>query len=145
MTRSEKCSRRVLCTSIVWFVSEYMLFPCKYDNLCACKIWSFHSGDCAEFFLLGYNLVQTAERPYPARWLRCPCFFFGLLFIPVDTCGMFLRNVGWLSVDYSALTPIKWQNRINNLKKNSMVWVRERTMPTERPPFFGEVIAKFWS
>jgi hypothetical protein len=28
-------------------------------------------------------------------------------------------------------------------KKNSMVWVRERTIPTERPPLVGEVIANF--
>jgi hypothetical protein len=26
-------------------------------------------------------------------------------------------------------------------KLNSMVWVRERTIPTERPPLVGEVIA----
>jgi hypothetical protein len=26
-------------------------------------------------------------------------------------------------------------------KNNSMVWVRERTIPTERPPLVGEVIA----
>jgi hypothetical protein len=25
-----------------------------------------------------------------------------------------------------------------------MVWVRERTIPTERPPLVGEVIANFW-
>jgi hypothetical protein len=28
-------------------------------------------------------------------------------------------------------------------KTNSMVWVRERTIPTERPPLVGEVIANF--
>jgi hypothetical protein len=28
-------------------------------------------------------------------------------------------------------------------KLNSMVWVRERTIPTERPPLVGEVIANF--
>jgi hypothetical protein len=28
-------------------------------------------------------------------------------------------------------------------KKTSMVWVRERTIPTERPPPVGEVIANF--
>jgi hypothetical protein len=28
-------------------------------------------------------------------------------------------------------------------KKNSRVWVRERTIPTERPPLVGEVIANF--
>jgi hypothetical protein len=29
------------------------------------------------------------------------------------------------------------------IKKNSVVWVRKRTIPTERPPLVGEVIAKF--
>jgi hypothetical protein len=28
-------------------------------------------------------------------------------------------------------------------KKNSMVSVRERTIPTERPPLVGEVVANF--
>jgi hypothetical protein len=28
-----------------------------------------------------------------------------------------------------------------NKKTNSMVWVRERTIPTERPPLVGEVLA----
>jgi hypothetical protein len=28
-------------------------------------------------------------------------------------------------------------------KLNFMVWVRERTIPTERPPLVGEVIANF--
>jgi hypothetical protein len=32
----------------------------------------------------------------------------------------------------------KW-NEID-LKKNSMIWVRKRTIPTERPPLVGEVI-----
>jgi hypothetical protein len=31
----------------------------------------------------------------------------------------------------------------NAYKTNSMVWVRERTTPTERPPLVGEVIADF--
>jgi hypothetical protein len=30
------------------------------------------------------------------------------------------------------------------LKKNSMVWVRERTIPTEQPPLVGQVIANFY-
>jgi hypothetical protein len=42
-------------------------------------------------------------------------------------------------------------NCVTNLKnlmrgsktKNPMVWVRERTIPTERPPLVGEVIASF--
>jgi hypothetical protein len=32
---------------------------------------------------------------------------------------------------------------VSKLKLNSVVWVRERTIPTERPPLVGEVIANF--
>jgi hypothetical protein len=32
-------------------------------------------------------------------------------------------------------------DRAKTKKLNSMVWVRERTIPTERPPLVGEVIA----
>jgi WD40 repeat protein len=38
-------------------------------------------------------------------------------------------------IDYS-LTVATWQQQTN-----SMVWVRERTIPTEQPPLVGEVIA----
>jgi hypothetical protein len=31
----------------------------------------------------------------------------------------------------------------SEIKLNSMVWVRERTIPTERSPLVGEVIANF--
>jgi hypothetical protein len=32
---------------------------------------------------------------------------------------------------------------ILSLELNSVVWVRERTLPTERPPLVGEVSANF--
>jgi hypothetical protein len=41
----------------------------------------------------------------------------------------------------SATLIILKQNK--NKQTNSMVWVRERTIPTERPPLVGEVIANF--
>jgi hypothetical protein len=47
-------------------------------------------------------------------------------------------NVSYVSFDPSFPIHKKKQN-----KKNSMVWVRERTIPNERPPLVGEVIAKF--
>jgi hypothetical protein len=43
-----------------------------------------------------------------------------------------------------ALDTCLQQHQINRKKKNSMVWVRERTIPTERPPLFGEVVANFY-
>jgi hypothetical protein len=40
------------------------------------------------------------------------------------------------------LSPLRWQ-RSKKKKLNSMVWVRERTIPTERQQLVGEVIANF--
>jgi hypothetical protein len=35
----------------------------------------------------------------------------------------------------------RYNTRTIHKKLNSMDWVRERTIPTERPPLVGEVIA----
>jgi hypothetical protein len=37
----------------------------------------------------------------------------------------------------------KSDNIMASEQTNSMVWVRERTIPTERPPLLGEVVANF--
>jgi hypothetical protein len=37
----------------------------------------------------------------------------------------------------------KYEGTYHKTKLNSMVWVREWTIPTERPPPVGEVIANF--
>jgi hypothetical protein len=42
----------------------------------------------------------------------------------------------WLLQWYAVRRPL-------TRKKNSVVWVRKRTIPTERPPLLGEVIANF--
>jgi hypothetical protein len=54
------------------------------------------------------------------------------------------RTGFWTFVDgtceyYKPLKPVKKKKQTN-----SMVWVRERTRPTERPPLVGEAIANFW-
>jgi hypothetical protein len=48
------------------------------------------------------------------------------------------------SAKWNAASP-KWSRGVisGTNKTNSMVWVRERTIPTERPPLVGEVIANF--
>jgi hypothetical protein len=38
---------------------------------------------------------------------------------------------------------LRFREWLKTKKLNSMVWVRERTIPTERPPLIGEVIANF--
>jgi hypothetical protein len=53
--------------------------------------------------------------------------------IPVTIpIGEFFSSIAEYTSDF------KWPT-----KKNSMVWVRERTIPTERPPLLAEVIANF--
>jgi hypothetical protein len=47
----------------------------------------------------------------------------------------------WLPNDNGSRTALKSIRETINL--NSMLWVRERTIPTERPPLVGEVIANF--
>jgi hypothetical protein len=51
-----------------------------------------------------------------------------------DPPVIILRYIGCRPYTNSVTTLYK-------LKLNSMVWVRERTIPTERPPLVGEVIA----
>jgi hypothetical protein len=51
----------------------------------------------------------------------------------VDACEL-IACIGWSPVR-AVLSTVH--------KLNSMVWVRERTIPTERPPLVGEVIANF--
>jgi hypothetical protein len=64
-----------------------------------------------------------------------------------DTTPSFLEQrysptaVGWLTGKrHSRLTT---QQPLGLKKLNSMIRVRERTIPTERPPLVGEVIANF--
>jgi hypothetical protein len=49
--------------------------------------------------------------------------------------------VSYLKLCTSIYRLSAWNSQ--QVKKNSMVWVRERTVPTERPPLVGEAIANF--
>jgi hypothetical protein len=88
------------------------------------RIWRSHSGGYKEFHLLGYNAVWSIESqpmsPPSSRSNNKPSknsicyllhigFLLGLFLDPGDGGHMFLRNVGWLSMDYMAICP-KRQN-----------------------------------
>jgi hypothetical protein len=53
-------------------------------------------------------------------------------------CDRFILAISVLG-QYLKKLWIWWQPSPIKLKKNSMVWVRERTIPTQRPPLVGEV------
>jgi hypothetical protein len=59
-------------------------------------------------------------------------------------------SIGWITVGPRQWIhfwfQVQWVHQhamANEAKLNSMVWVRERTIPTERPPLLREVIANF--
>jgi hypothetical protein len=93
--------------------------------------------------LYKYLCIDTLKR-------CCPDHHYGASCSP---CPGFPNNVcnrsGKCKVGCRLWTPIAWH--ITNItctkelkkKLNSMVWVRERTIPTERPPLVSEVIANF--
>jgi hypothetical protein len=78
-----------------------------------------------------------------SMWLLCICIFLCVV-------GGFAK--GWMPIQAVLPTVYKikklWkttkaQQRALGLKRNSMVWVRKRTIPIERPPLVGEVSANF--
>jgi hypothetical protein len=78
------------------------------------------------------GLVESLKPFLPVdvgvRWLWRPH--------PNEQMGCLIAALGqWFYIDILLLSFTKKK------KLNSMVWVRERTIPTERPPLVGEVIA----
>jgi hypothetical protein len=63
---------------------------------CPQTFWTYE-----EFSLLDYNTVQSF-RGQPTTW-RASCILLGYSSEPQDVREMFLRNVGWLSTDYTEL------------------------------------------
>jgi hypothetical protein len=81
-----------------------------------CRIWGSHSG--------GYEA--------PLATCFHAGFLIGLHFDPEDGGDMFLRNVGWLSTDYTALYPISSNPNVLGERQG-------------RPGYFSAyVISSYW-
>jgi hypothetical protein len=59
--------------------------------------------------------------------------------IIIESFSKFHFGVYWPSVTIKC----HWDLTVHTKQMNSMIWVREWTIPTERPPLVGEVIANF--
>jgi hypothetical protein len=67
------------------------------------KIWGSHSSGYEESHLL--ILTDVSEEHSPSCYLLHAGFLLGLFLYHEDGSDVFLRNVGWLSTDYTALYP----------------------------------------
>jgi hypothetical protein len=82
--------------------------------------------------------VDHRSRPTSEWTLQLSgCFFF--FACRMSWFRISCRRPSWLKLSVLFLSLSKEKKK----KKNSMVWVRERTIPTERPPLLGEVVANF--
>jgi hypothetical protein len=86
-------------------------------------------------------LVASFPSGFPTNNLYVFLFFPHLCYVTRPSHPRLdYSNYTWRRVQITKLLVT-----IKNLKKlNSMVWVRERTVPTERPSLVGEVIANFY-
>jgi hypothetical protein len=75
---------------------------------------------------------------YHSGHLLAPWFLASLIFVPDDGGDTFLRNVGSYT-SYRALYLTRWLK----LKINSVAWVRERNIPTQRPPLSEKLALTF--
>jgi hypothetical protein len=67
------------------------------------RIWSSHSGDYEEFYLLGYDAVSNQHEPDSKQSATCFMPVMLELFLePEDGGDMFLRKADWFSPDYTA-------------------------------------------
>jgi hypothetical protein len=103
--------------------------------------WAYDS--YFDFLVANLLLYKALIRTAATRWLAsvncgiCICY--------VWTAADFM----WCLIACHSITchqesrsPVVHNSYFVKLK-NSMVWVRERTIPTERPPLVGNVIANF--
>jgi nucleoside recognition membrane protein YjiH len=117
---------------------QYFMFV-----LCPCSITA--AGHCFSYF---QSLVMSLFRPVTYKsvsgsymnlqitwWI---CHVWGL-----KSCGMWCCVFRNQSPVDSVTSKIMWILNNTKLKLNSVALVRERTIPTERPPPVGEVSANF--
>jgi hypothetical protein len=100
---------------------------------------------------LTVNLMELPDNKTPAKWSAYQICLSGFLrfgleaSFPKATRG--LEPISYrgalLGTLLHAIICVFTQFAEYTSNNNSMVWVRERTTPTERPPHVGEVIANF--
>jgi hypothetical protein len=115
-------TQNILCnfdTSYSYAIHSYSVWGCPgkskpYCNLCCKSILSFtiflfgpSSGIYCHVIRWVSTDISEKHLAYCACYLLHVAFILGLSFDPEDGGDMFLRNIGWLSTDCTALYPRK--------------------------------------
>jgi hypothetical protein len=124
-----------------WELGVYFSKSCNSNYLCSVQhfcepAWQYIQAN-NQFHGISPKQICSPLLHQPATWQR-----------DVNT-QWFYTSVFWLHVPFllwwMAKSPMCLHQVLHKdrQKKTSMVWVREWTIPTERPPLVGEVIANF--
>jgi hypothetical protein len=122
-----------------FFFSIYLILPAAIDP-------GAYSASNRNYSTLSRKIMFLGSKVRPVRraWQSCRhlwasflCNVRSLTFY--NSIGRHGQLLGWLYL--LVLTQPVFNMLILKKKLNSMVWVRERNIPTERLPLVGEVIA----
>jgi hypothetical protein len=138
-----------------------VLDNCQDGNLNEVNITSFHTFQFTTYYhhtiswcYTSCYIYSTVKYTTNTNKILIPRNFIKCIFpmCPISSVGLKSGNGcagdAWQKLKTTDPTSRQRKRPTSiNLKKktklNSMVWVRERTIPTERPPLVGEVIANF--
>jgi hypothetical protein len=93
---------------------------------------------CSQWWLIGV-LCPEVSRKHSLLLVTCRSVL--LVILPPWRCGQYVPPKWWWVYIHRMVSRLRILKL--KLKLNSMVWVCERTIPAERPPLVGEVIANF--
>jgi hypothetical protein len=136
----------------------YYFFTTELSQLILFKIWSFHGGDYEECRLLGYkNPVRTwRETHYVSTTEHSQlmlCKIWGFHGGDYEECRLlgYKNPVGtsqethyFSATEPSQLMLCKIWGFHGSKKQTTCSWVRERNIPTQRPPLVGKNKYHLW-
>jgi hypothetical protein len=128
--------------SIFWNIASFS--PLKINR---------RFGGICSLHLQGRRIIQARNQYGYVYCLLPASFLLRLFFIPENGCNMFIRNVGWLSMDYTVLYPRRWNfhhwhsfksrfiyKRIKLFEHLCTTWDETTLLRLQRPKMFNSAV-----